>query len=387
MVAWRHLRFLACAAALVHAVSSGKYSVSTPQDRQLRTRSLSPPDHVAPDAFSVVAAVRELSDGRVLVADRREKRLVVVQWTPLLITDVGRNGDGPGEYAGASGLVPLGRDSTLLLDGTSRRWLLLDGAAFVRSSPGMSRFAQAFGAHLHGGDVRGRVLAAVGSRYSSEVRIPGSGQVAVETADSVAMLLLDLRTSRADTLLRLRGRYRGTNVVNRTVRGASITYHLANPLATEEQARLFPDGWIAVVHGEPYRVDWLSPERRPLHGPVLPFENIAVDELEKQDAIRRHWGGKAGVEWPSDAFPAWPSRLPAFPNEALFAAPDGRLLVRRIVSARVPNVYYDVIDRAGRLAFRVELAANERIVGSGKRHIYTVATSDDGLESLARHEW
>jgi hypothetical protein len=379
---WYRLRTVLGLSVVI--VLGGKHPPSTRAEAQAGIRALALPDQIVPDAFSVVVGVRELGDGRVLVADRREKRLVLVQFSPLLITDVGRNGDGPGEYNSANGLIALGGDTTLLADGSSRRWLLLDGISFVRTTPAMSTTARNLGTHLHGGDARGRVLVAVGVTSSTG---PSGSAVAVERADSIAILLLDLYRGNTDTIVRLRGRYRGMNVVERTVRGVKLTYHLVNPLATEEQAHLFSDGWIAVLRSEPYRVEWLSPGGQRVRGPALPLDKVIVDEVEKQELIRRHWNGEEGVVWPSHVFPGWPAELPAFANGALLPAPDGRLLVRRLVSARLGKTYYDVIDRSGRLAFRLQLGTNERIVGSGKRHIYTVTRSADGLESLARHAW
>lgn len=370
---------------LFFAMGSGKGS-GVEADLQSRPRPLKPPDRMLSDAFSTVTGISEVDDNRVLVADRREQRLALVRWSPLRITSVGRNGDGPGEYNSASGLVTLAPGTSLLLDGTSRRWLLLDNASFVDSLRSIAATVRALGTHSRGGDRRGNVLVAVGLGPKVEGR-GITGHVAVETADSIALVLINLHNGSIDTVVSLRGRFRGKRVVNRTVRGTSITFHLTNPLAVEEQSLLFPDGWIAVVHTEPYRVDWLSPNGLRIQGKELPVEKVVVDENEKQSVIRHHWRGAEGVEWPSDAFPAWPTELPPFPNDALFPAPDGQLLVKRLVSARTKKTVYDVIDRTGRRTFQLTMEPNERIVGSGAMHIYTVMKSADGLESLARHNW
>jgi hypothetical protein len=363
-------------------------SVVDPARAQI-VRDLPPALQVAADQFSEIAAIRELNDGRVLVADRRERRFLVLDREGRSTAQLGRSGSGPDEYRSASGIQPLSGDTSLLLDGTLRRWSLLDGTEFAAASSHLRDLAVANGTMLLGADANGRVLVARGVRFSAEMRrLPGVGQVdAAETADSLALLLIGLHDRRVDTVVQLRGRFRGVRMVDRVVRGVRIRYYLANPLGVEEQGRLFADGWIAVAWQAPYRVDWRRPDGQWIRGVPLPFHPVRVDDREKQFAIQRVWRGAEGVDWQSSAFPNWPEFLPPFLNEALLSAPDGRLLVQRTASAMSPHMMYDVVDRRGRLSFTVRLLRSERLVGSGNRGVYVAARSNDGLESLRLHPW
>ena len=56
------------------------------------TLTLAPPDRVFPVDFTQIVGTRELPDGRVLVADRLDKGVVVADFTRGTITRIGRTG-------------------------------------------------------------------------------------------------------------------------------------------------------------------------------------------------------------------------------------------------------------------------------------------------------
>jgi len=47
--------------------------------------------------FSMITSVRELQDGRLILVDRLERRLAVVDWRAGTVASIGREGRGPGE--------------------------------------------------------------------------------------------------------------------------------------------------------------------------------------------------------------------------------------------------------------------------------------------------
>ena len=56
------------------------------------------------EEFTALGSVRELSDGRVLLNDARDKRIVVADFKTGAVAQVGRLGSGPNEYAAAAPL-------------------------------------------------------------------------------------------------------------------------------------------------------------------------------------------------------------------------------------------------------------------------------------------
>ena len=73
-------------------------------------------DAVFPEPFSRIVGVRELSDGRTLIADRTEQHVSFVDFESGSLQQVGREGNGPGEYQTPTSLLPLPDDMTLLVD-------------------------------------------------------------------------------------------------------------------------------------------------------------------------------------------------------------------------------------------------------------------------------
>src|SRR4051812_16823067 len=72
-----------------------------------------------PDKFTRIVAMRELADGRVIVADRREVLIAAVSFDGAYSRSIGSVGSGAGQYRAAGPLLPMDGDSTALIDGTA----------------------------------------------------------------------------------------------------------------------------------------------------------------------------------------------------------------------------------------------------------------------------
>lgn len=68
------------------------------------------------EPFSRVAGLREQSDGRVVVLDGIERRILLVDFRSGVATPIGRLGLGPAEYTLPSALVALAGDRTLAIE-------------------------------------------------------------------------------------------------------------------------------------------------------------------------------------------------------------------------------------------------------------------------------
>ncbi len=330
-------------------------------------------------SFTHVTAIRELSDGSTLVADAGDHQLYAVRWKDGEVTTVGRTGNGPGEYRSLSELVPLCDDSTLVPDGSLRRILVMSGTRIVATGPANEPFLREFGMSFSGSDTHCSVLRVVGSsrRFGPAPSI----------ADSALAIVRSRSSSRVDTVARLRGGGARPQMIGNGEGSGTRRVEIAfNPLRVAEQALLFPDGWIALARLHPYRVDWRSPDGRVTSGRTLVQDTVPIDEHTKRRAIKELLG-PAGASVPTSAFKDWPSSLPAFDRASLFAAPDGSLLIHRLVPSASHNNMYDVVDRKGVRLTNLVLASDSRIVGTGLRTVYTIAVDRDGLEHLNRHAW
>ena len=348
--------------------------------------------------FSRVLSVVELADGRVLVTDGIENSLFVVDLQTGEVRTEGSSGEGPGEYGQVGHLYALGGDSTVLVG--PPRMLLLVGDRIVRGfDPVSPRLMGSAGEPPWGIDRSGRVLGVQGFAFQ-----PRSGWSRTH-ADSMHVLLstgsvFDGGTSQPDTIAQVGGQGRLGLARVATVTqmgGQEVTMNstLNSPLASEGQAWLFADGWVAVAHPEPYRVDWLPPGGEWVRGPPLPVTETAVSPEEQCLAISRR---APDAECDPDRYPGWPSQVPPFTmvvdqgwvtpgGTALQPGPGGTLLIRRTPTTEAPETRYDVVDRSGALRGTILMPAGGTIVGFGPESLYAVQKDEMDILTLSRHPW
>lgn len=329
--------------------------------------------------FTEIGPVRELSDGRILVADVRDHALRVVSASGGTRAPIGRQGSGPGEYRSPSRLFAFGHDSTLLVDGTTRRWQMLDRTAFVELPPSLNANLLSVGAELTGMDKAGNLLLLHGFGPGK----PGQGKYDATnpaTADSIVVVRIS-RAGAHDSVARIEGGWLGRRRHMLIVNGMRDFWELGNPLATRDQAAIFADGTIALASAAPYRVDWLKTEGARVIGREIVEMPVPVTASIRDVMAREALHPDAPKFKPGD-FPPWPAFVPPFTGGALHAGADGRLYVARTVLSKRGVRVYDVFDQAGhRTTFR--LPAGSRLVGSGTRGLYVAVTDQDDVESLA----
>lgn len=372
---WRSVRVAPSVATALVCLHSAPLSAQ-------RSIQPEPPDAdaVFPAVFSGVHGIRELSDGRLLVADNREKTLRIVDWATRRAVPVGRVGDGPGEYRGLSQLVALGGDSTILIDGGARRWQILERDRFVSTVP----IASVLGLSRFNSEVLGAVWNQTVLLYAARPS-KGDPQRALYTqlpqhAESLLLVLAHLNRERVDTVAALRGRPWGLTHVLRD----GTRFALQNPLQVAEQALQFTDGWIAIVRRDPYRVDWRRPDGSMVRGRAVAETAVAASVPERRFAAARVWPDMPPPRPRLDEFPEWPRLVPPFTEDALFALPGGQIAVERMPTSVEPGARYDVFSRGGELIARILLPDGERLALFGHSGLYTLVEDGDGVLRLVR---
>jgi hypothetical protein len=347
--------------------------------QQVETRRLPPANAISAREFTRIAAVRELRDGRVLIAEAAETSLMVLDFANQITRKIGRAGHGPGEYDVLGSLWPLPKDSTLVADPGNRRWLVLHGTSVVWTLPSDTAAVRVTSSFITGIDSLGYVL--------TLKRVGRAVEQGRQIVESLAILRVRRITGEVDTVGRLRWRpYVLPSNSTGAARNPMVTQAFGLPLTASEQATLFPDGWIAIARLNPFRVDWRAPDGRWRIGQPLPFRKVPISNNEKSAyvvSIERSTGRKVDPE----QIPNWPDHVDPFGEDALLISPDGRLIIARSITARSPQPVYDVVDRDGRLSQVLVLGNGERIIGIGARSVYVVATDRDGVGRLRRHPW
>jgi hypothetical protein len=329
------------------------------------------------EEFGRIYTVRELADGRVLITDNSTSgRLVAADLVTGEVREIGRAGNGPGEYQHPAGrLIPLAADSTLFTSGARPpRWVLLSGSNIVGSAPPDSR-AVLLAGNAVGADTLGNVLA---NRESGTIRRDGPYSVL-----RVSGVRVNRRTGRVDTIATMRG----AEMSNRQVGTAAKPFMISTQVvfSTAEQSMLFADGWIAVVRIQPYHIEWVSPDGRRLLGPDLGWKPVKVDAREKQ-AYEARVSKRLGQKVDYSHAP-WSASIPPIRQSPLLAGPEGNVWIARSLWSGMEDTRYDIVDRRGMLVGRVVMPTNERIVGFGKAVVYVAVSDDDGIERLRKHPW
>ena len=343
-----------------------------------RISPLPPPNASIEAEFTRIVAIRELADGRVLIADGGDRKLYLADFGTGRASVIGREGGGPGEYRNVGQLFALADDSTLLVDVPGGRWLLLRGAEIVQTVAADAPALRDGYRNPSGADAAGFIIATRLMGASS-----GAG-IDVPRQDSAHLFRVSRATGRVDTIAALQARPARIHMSGPRGQPTAISI-TTNPLAAGDLTAMFPDGAVAIARVNPYRVDWVLANRARVTGPPLPFTRISVTEREKNAVMMRQAARSGRAPAAPGLVDDWPESIPPFLTGALLTAVDGRLWIRRTASAQAPETVYDVVDRNGTIAARLTMSPNETLAGIGRTMLYSVLTDDDGVQRLRRH--
>lgn len=388
---------------IAHAVAALALAAHAPNAAGAQAvRQLTKPDVEFPEPFTQVTGLRELTDGRLVVIDSRDKIVELVDLKAGSAIKIGREGSGPGEYAFPMRLVPLGGDSSGVYDMLNSRLLVV----LPNGKPGNFITTDApSGAGAGGGTVR--IGGAVPRYTDSQGRLYWSGQPFAaptpgggppRTADSIPLVRHDRRTKVTDTVAFMR--VAKNNVQTSGSAGSmQVRVGVSNPFQPRDEWAVTPDGRVAVLRSPEYRVDWYGPTGKS-SAPAIPYERIKVTEQHKQawrDSRKQQTSlmvtmnnGQRSVQTgpPPANMPDpgdWPELMPPFLDNAVFVAPNGMIWVNRTREANDDTPNLDVIDASGKVAVRFELPKNTRLVGVGNGTVYATRSDDDDLQYLQRY--
>ena len=373
------------------------------------TRTLSKPDAEYSEPFTQITGVRELKDGRLIVIDARDKTVQVVDLARGTATKLGREGSGPGEYGIPMRLMALPGDTTAIGDMLNNRLLLINPNATVGGFVDLNVPPPSGGR----GDGRGMVMVggnmptmadAKGRMYyqGPPFRMTDNGP---QSADSVPMIRWDRGSEKRDTLAWLNVPQNTNQISGSGGRGnqrVMVRIGGGPPFNGADQMLIAPDGRVAIVHHDPYSVDFVSETGQRTRGQPISYDKQKISEGHKQE-WRDQQKAATGVQMTVDnngrrsatVGPAGQTQdpevwggeyMPPFLQQALSVSNEGYLWVRRTGPAGQPPTY-DVIDRAGKVAQRVVLPKRSRIVGFGNGAVYTVRLDEDDLQYLQKHKF
>jgi hypothetical protein len=384
-------------------------TLATPAlSQNIPARTLSKPDAEFAEPFTQLAGVRELRDGRLIVVDPRDKTVQVVDLRANSATKLGREGAGPGEYGIPFRLMALPGDTTAIADMLNNRLLLINPNATVGGFVDLNVPPPSGGR----GDGRGMVM--IGGNMPTAADAKGrmyyQGQAfrmtdaGPQSADSVPMIRWDRASGKRDTLAWLKLPENANQISSSGGRGnqrVMVRMGGGPPFNGADQMIVAPDGRVAIVHHDPYSVDFVSETGQRTRGQPIRYDRQRISEGHKAEwreqqksatglmitndnGRRSATMGPAGQQQDPEV---WGDFMPPFlSNAALSFSNDGYLWIRRTGPAGQPPTY-DVIDRAGSVVQRVVLPARARLVGFGNNAVYITRVDQDDLQYLQKHRF
>lgn len=339
-----------------------------------------------PEPFSRISGVRELADGRLIIADSREKTLQLIDLSTGASRTISREGRGPGEYLTIATLLPMPNDQTLVTDMGNRRFLRLgpDGAVIETISlPDLTMVSAAAGepAMMQELGSLSLMLARAADQWGrlyfqrASMRLPGT-----VVPDSGAILRWTVGQPRVDSAgwVRLNGS--------------------GQMFAPQELWQVSPTGGIIRVLPDPYRLLAVDSLGRRTLGPAIAYTPIRVTAAERKAIEAQRAGAMQQVmRAQSQATGRAVSGAPASGPQITFAAekppvdgpiavaPDGQVWALRSRADGDDVPVYDVFSPAGQVLRRVSLAPRSRLLGFGQRTVYIARVDEDDLEWLQKY--
>jgi hypothetical protein len=359
--------------------------ISQPLSAQ-RPASPSPTPLLAPrevsrsaQAFVHIAGARELGDGRVLLTDGPSRVLLLLDSTLRASRSLGRSGDGPAEYRSPSRILPIGLDSSILVDASNRRWRLLVGDQFSSLGEKLLSLHASVRGEL-GGASNSAVLYLVGTGPRRSVPLPEAGRA--EGHEYSAVVLYRIGAT-PDTIARGRTAFWGFARKS----GRAVTHFALHPLNSSDQAALFLDGRVAIVTLDPYAVEWRSPTGRNISRTVVAGLLPPVTQSLRREIANNYVREADGYSVFQDGdFAMWPDRLPAFTPRSVIAGLDGRLYVSRTKMGESARQRIDVFSSEHGFEGSLQLLPQERLLTVGRRWMYTALQNEDEEEVLVRYQ-
>lgn len=352
---------------------------------------LSRPSHVVKEDFTRIAGVFELPGGRVLVSDRSDERVVVVDLDKSSSAPVGRAGSGPSEYRIPGRLIRWSGDSVLLLDEGNARLAVISpelriARSFVLDVPGIPASLAPRGV-----DPAGRMYVQV-PRWAAE-SIGKRG-------DSVPILRLGPRGTRPEVV---------TWVLVMADPPGRIRYGLPYvPFTPQDVWATNARGELAIARSGDYHVEWLT-RRGVVRGPKVPYQEFPVTDRDKFAHVKSFLehtsiGGRGGATATPSGLSPLPGEMltkasidrlvkdnrfspvhPPFTDDMPLLSPEGNFWVQRS-SAEGALPVWDVFDGGGNAVEQVTLPAGRRGVALGRKAIYAIMEDDQGFERLERYD-
>lgn len=344
------------------------------------------PDGRIEGPFSQVVGVQPMGGGKVLVSDLIDGTVQLINFSSRARVPVGRQGGGPGEWQVPFRITAGPNGSAYLIDGGKQVVHMISSEGEItRSIPWPVLPGEPVRSAPMGGDGKGGIF------------LRGSGFGGGGQGDSIPLGRWDPASGRVVKIAEI-ANPRGVREVA-VSNGQMDLRRGGKPFDTRPEWVGLPDGGVAMVHPDPYRVDRIDQG-----GVVSRGTTVSVDPVRVTQAERNAWreahadqavqgvsvsrglvrGSAPTPEVDDSDFPA---TLPPFvANAKVVPDPEGNVWVQRASPATAPFRTWDIIRPGGGRVGVARLRADVVLAAIDASHLYAIRTDDEtGLQSLERY--
>ncbi len=378
---WRSVR----SGAVVGLAAAVAWGALGAQDRV--ARPIAAPNAEFEEPLSGPLRIIELRDGRLLVHDTKEKRLMVVNFATNTLTDVSREGSGPTEFRSAMTLAPAPGDSVWLYDLVAQRVLVITPGGrpvrtelFANSGDPMAMMSRPM---VRNHDASGRTY--------GEVRAVAFNEGRMSFSDSV--LLVRATGARSDTIATMPNHVRAPSFDGQTIKMQVPGFPPTDAWG------VFPDGRVMVVRGDRYVPEIYLANGTRRVATALPFPRVAVtaadrtrlmDETRKAMEEGMNLGRAMAGGAPMPRFELlepspWQTTKPPLAGTVILVDSKLRAWVPVLRRPGDPGERFELLDADGKYLDSVVLPKDVTLIGFGRGVVYTQKKDEDELLWLQRH--
>lgn len=341
---------------------------------------LDQPEATLGRTFQHVSNVVELSDGRIALAELKDRTFVFADLATGKTTPVGvyadtiRLGDpAPAKYKLPGWVLRFGGDTLGLIDFAAERTTLWDETG---------RYLTVLGGGGVGGHNQPVNYDARGNGYKEDIRSVLGGLEPGDELDfdSISVIRIPRGDTIADTVAKLRLPPWGRGRFGEQMKMVSTIF------AGRDLFGVLPDGSLWIARASNNAVDWLSPSGQWLRGPSRSFTRVPVSQTEKDLFLARlreqmaRMGAPAGIEL---SYP-FADEKGAFISGLTNPAGEVWLERARPLGDSIP--VWDVVGRDGATIRTVQFPKSALLAGFGSNgRVYAILKNGEGQQTVARY--
>lgn len=341
---------------------------------------LDKPELTFDHTFKQVSNVVELTDGRIALAELKDKTFIFANLTTGETTTLGEHSDtikfrdpAIGKHRLPGFVLHFGGDTVGLVDfGAQRTTLWTEKGEFIgtMSGAGVGGYNQplAYDAKRNG--------------YKEDIRsVLGGLEPGLELDfDSLPIMRIVPNDTVADTIARLKLPVWGRGQFGVQQKIVSTIF------SGRDLFGVMPDGSLWVARASNNAVDWLSPDGKWTKGPSRPFSKIAVPQAEKDAFLERLRVQMASMGAPAGIELSYPFADDKPPFGAGQTNPAGEVWLQRSRPWGDSIPVWDVVGRDGKQIRTVQLPRNASLAGFGAGgKVYLILREGEDQQKIARY--